>query len=112
MRWFFTGWLAVAAVALAGSAPESSRQPDPGEFHFVRMYYNDGPGAGGGFRGGFGRGWWQQDWPAAENHFTANLVRLTRVNVGDSRVVDLLERRAVRISVAVRHANRLLGPER
>lgn len=89
MRWFVTGWLAVAAAALAGSAPEASRQPEPGEFHFARMYYNDYAGA----RGGFGRGWWQQDWPEAEEHFLANLVRLTRINVGEYRVVDLLDDR-------------------
>jgi hypothetical protein len=92
MRWFVMGWLAVAAAALAGSAPErAAAPPEPGEFHFVRMYYNDGAGAGGGFRGGFGRGWWQQDWDDAEVHFTANLQRLTRVNVGQNRVVDLLD---------------------
>jgi hypothetical protein len=93
MRWFITGWLAVAAAALAGSAPEAARPPEPGEFHFVRMYYNDYAGARGGFGGGFGRGWWQQDWDDAEVHFTANLIRLTRVNVGENRVVDLLDDR-------------------
>jgi hypothetical protein len=96
MRWLFTGWLAVAAVALAGSAPErASRPPEPGEFHFVRMYYDDYGGARGGFGrfGGGGRGWWQQDWDDAEVHFTANLKRLTRINVGTNQVVDLLDER-------------------
>jgi hypothetical protein len=93
MRWFVMGWLAVAAAAVAGSAPErASRPPEPGEFHFVRMYYNDYAGARGGF--GFSRGgWWQQDWDDAEVHFTANLKRLTRINVGANQVVDLLDER-------------------
>ncbi len=54
------------------------------------MYYNDYAGARGGFRGGFGRGWWQQDMPDAEEHFTANLARMTRVDAGEPVVVDLL----------------------
>ena len=93
MRWFVMGWLAIAAAALAGSAPDDAHPAEAGEFHFVRMYYNDGAGSGRGFGGGFGRGWWQQDWDDAEVHFTANLVRLTRINVGMNQVVDLLDER-------------------
>lgn len=84
----------MAAVALAGSAAERAPapEPEPGEFHFTRMYYNDYAGARGGF--GFSRGgWWQQDWDDAEVHFTANLTRLTRVNAGQNQVVDLLDDR-------------------
>lgn len=92
MRWFHTGWLVVAAAALAGSAPEDLHPPEPGEFHFARMFYNDYAGARGGF--GFSRGgWWQQDYPDAEIHFTHNLTRLTRLNIGESQVVSLLEDR-------------------
>jgi hypothetical protein len=90
MRWLATGWLAAAAVALGGSAADgtaSTPAPEPGEFHFVRMIYRDN-----GFRS-FGRGWWQQDWPRAEQHFTTNLARLTRVVVGDSETIDLLDDR-------------------
>lgn len=85
------GWVAAAAVAVAlgGSAADgtaSQTQPEPGEFHFARMYYNDLPG----MRGGFRRGWWQQDMPEAEDHFTANLARMTRVDTGKTVAIDLL----------------------
>lgn len=85
------GWLAVAAAALAGSAPGDLPQPEPGEFHFARMFYNDHAGARRGFGGA--NGWWQQDWNDAEVHFTANLTRMTRINVGANQVVDLLDDR-------------------
>ena len=41
------------------------------------MIYVDQAGAGN-----FNRGWWQQDWPEAEDHFTHNLKRLTRIAAG------------------------------
>jgi len=88
MRWFQAGWIAVAAVALSGSAADrAASEPAPGEFHFARMFYNDYAGA----RGGFMRGWWQQDWDDAEVHFTANLKRITRVDTGEPVVINLLE---------------------
>jgi hypothetical protein len=60
--------------------------PAQAEFHFVRMIYVDFAGARG-----FGRGWWQQDWPEAEDHFTRNLRRMTRVNAGESVTLDLTD---------------------
>ena len=61
------------------------------EFQFARMVYLDYSGARGFGRGGFGRGWWQQDWPEAEDHFTRNLQRITRVNTGESVAVRLTD---------------------
>lgn len=59
----------------------------PPEFHFARMIYVD-QGRGGR---GFGRGWWRQDYPEAEEHFTYNLQRLTRLSVGESVTVPLTD---------------------
>jgi Domain of unknown function (DUF4159) len=90
MRGFAMAWVAAAAVVLTGSAADGTGAapgPEPGEFHFVRMIYADNNVRG------FGRGWWQQDWPRAEAHFTANLAHLTRVAVGDSETIDLLDDR-------------------
>src|SRR5215468_7686268 len=76
--------LALAATfACAGLRADSSdgvpeRTSTTGEFHFARMIYTDSPQ----FRG-FGRGWWQQDWPTAETHFLQSVRRLTRVNLGE-----------------------------
>ncbi|HXC58618.1 MAG TPA: DUF4159 domain-containing protein [Steroidobacteraceae bacterium] len=84
--------LPIAALAL--DADEVSRAdvtPAPAEFHFARMIYVDYSGARGFGRGGFGRGWWRQDWPEAEEHFTENLKRLTRVNTGESVTIDLTD---------------------
>jgi len=66
------------------------------EFQFARMVYVDysgarGRGRGGFGGGGFGRGWWQQDWPEAEDHFTQNLRRITRINTGESVAVRLTD---------------------
>jgi hypothetical protein len=91
MRWFVKGWLPLAALALAfsGSAANGPSRTDNDEFHFARMMYVDN-----GMRG-FGRGWWQQDWPEAEDHFVTNLTRLTRVNasVQGSQVIRLTDDR-------------------
>jgi hypothetical protein len=63
------------------------------EFHFIRLEYTDLPGYRRGFgyssRDGIGSGWWLMDWPAAENHFTAGLQRLTRIDTGDPRHLGL-----------------------
>lgn len=65
------------AAALAGSADDDARWPVTGdEFRFARMIYADNGARG--FR--FGGGWWQQDWPEAEQHFITNLKRLTRLS--------------------------------
>ena len=57
--------------------------PSTGEFHFVRLEYNDLPQFhrrwGFASRSGTGDGWWIVDWPDAEDHFTSGVQRLTRV---------------------------------
>lgn len=78
----------VAALLVVQSS--AAMQVAPGltaEFHFARMIYTDHAGARG-----FGRGWWQQDWPEAEHHFIHNLKRLTRIDAGDPRVVRLTDK--------------------
>jgi hypothetical protein len=69
--------------------------PRPAEYHFIRMEYQDAPGFQAGFRFGSrhgrGRGWWMQDWPDAEDHFSAGVQRLTRIDTGDPRHVSLLD---------------------
>ena len=69
--------------------------PKDAEFHFLRMEYTDAGGYGRGFgfvsRGGQAGGWWAQDWPDAEEHFTTGVGRLTRVHAGEPdhmRVTD------------------------
>lgn len=72
-----TSWLALAA----------SPATDAGsEFHFARLIYTDLPDYGR-FRGG----WWRQDWPDAETHFSENLRRLTRINTGEPVTVRLTD---------------------
>lgn len=80
-------------LAAAFSQPSDSAGDDPpaAEFHFARMIYQDQGGYGGfGRRGrGRGRGWWRQDWPAAETHFRQGITRLTRIDAGEGVTVDL-----------------------
>jgi hypothetical protein len=65
------------------------------EFHFLRLEYTDLPqyhrAFGYSSRAGLGSGWWNMDWPAADNHFTAGLQRLTRVDTGDPRHLRLMD---------------------
>lgn len=76
---------------------ERVADPHEGEFHFIRLEYSDIPGRSRGFgftsRAGQGAGWWMMDWPAAENHFTAGVQRLTRIECGDPRHVGLRDDR-------------------
>jgi hypothetical protein len=94
--------LVLAAVAQRGrfqfELPESDAAETPpraAEFHFLRMEYTDLPQFRRGFgfrsRNGRGAGWWLQDWPDAEDHFTAGIERLTRIDSGDPRHVSLLD---------------------
>lgn len=80
-------------VSLQDDPYERVAEPREGEFHFIRMEYTDLPSRHRGFgyssRDGQGTGWWIVDWPAADNHFTAGLQRLTRIDVGDPRHVSL-----------------------
>lgn len=79
--------LAMASVVMAGSSAAPDRAPaSPNEFHFVRVVYTDAAS-----NGRFRRGWWQQDWPEAEEHFVRNLRRLTRIDTGDPVAARLTE---------------------
>src|SRR5436190_11697002 len=55
--------------------------PPAAEYHFLRMQYVDLYTS----RRGFGRGWWRQDWPEADVHFTQSIRRLTRIDIGEER---------------------------
>jgi hypothetical protein len=61
--------------------------PKDADFHFVRMEYTDLPQFRRGFgfvsRRGRANGWWAQDWPDADNHFTRGIQRLTRIDIGE-----------------------------
>ena len=59
------------------------------EFHFLRLEYVDLFGT----RRGFGRGWWRQDWPAAEIYFAQGVRRLTRIDIGEGRHAPLTDDR-------------------
>ena len=64
-------------------------------FHFVRLEYTDLPQFhrrwGYASRDGTGTGWWLVDWPAADNHFTRGISRLTRIDTGDPRHLRLTD---------------------
>ena len=60
-----------------------------GEYYFVRMEYKDSPN----IRRRFSRGWWRQDWPEADVHFTQGVRRLTRLDTGDGRHMPLTDDR-------------------
>jgi hypothetical protein len=97
------GLLGLAAVAFsqrfggfrgnASQAIESEFSPNA-EFHFLRMEYRDNTGNRGfgfGSRRGRGDGWWAQDWPDADEHFSKGVQRLTRMDVGDPQHVSLTD---------------------
>ncbi len=89
MRSQLTGWLPAASLllVLSGSAADTAQTAatpaEATEFHFARMMYVDN-----GNRP-FGRGWWRQDWPTAEYHFTQNLARLTRIDTSTDQSVTI-----------------------
>ena len=98
---------ALLCIAFAGLAqrgrfrgPDRERVSIPvreAEFHFLRVEYADLLQARRGFgyssRDGVGSGWWMMDWPDSEEHFTAGLQRLTRVDAGDTRHLRLSDPR-------------------
>lgn len=93
---------AAAAYAQRGrfSRPESEEIEIPkrnAEFHFIRVEYTDLPqyhrSFGYSSRAGEGSGWWLMDWPAADNHFTAGIERLSRIDTGDPRHMRLTDDR-------------------
>lgn len=93
-------WTLPILLTAAGLSQYLRRQVDPrerlpagfpskAEFHFVRVEYTDLPG----IRRGFSRGWWRQDWPEADIHFTQGVGRLTRVHIGEPRHLRLTDPR-------------------
>ncbi len=82
------GLSVLAAVMLTLTAQSSDPLPPgpPAEFHFLRLQYTD-------YRGTrvFRRGWWMQDWPEADIHFTMGIERLTRIHIGNGRHVRLTD---------------------
>src|SRR5690349_3387940 len=65
-----------------GNSPDFPRE---GEFHFARLQYTDLPQYRRGFgfrsRNAQGDGWWMQDWPDCDEHFTTGVRRLTRIDI-------------------------------
>ena len=104
-RWRALLLLLLAAAALVAQRGRfAERDSDDAEmpakaadFHFLRLEYTDVPqhrrGWGFSSRSGQGSGWWIVDWPAADNHFTTGVERLTRIDVGDPRHVRLTDDR-------------------
>jgi hypothetical protein len=98
---------ALALVAIAGLAQrgrlrslDDDETPLPrrdAEFHFLRVQYTDLPQYhrrwGYASREGEGTGWWLVDWPAADNHFTTGVQRLTRIDTGDPRHLRITDDR-------------------
>jgi hypothetical protein len=96
---------ALIALAIAGLSQRNRFQAPRDEdtqaakvdadFHFIRVQYTDKPefhrGWGYSSRDGIGTGWWLVDWPAADNHFTAGIQRLTRIDIGDPRHLRLTD---------------------
>lgn len=94
--------LTLAGLAQRGRFPGVAEEVDTppvfakdAEFHFIRVEYTDLPGFSRGFRNvsrnGRANGWWAQDWPDADNHFTVGVGRLTRIDVGEPRHVGLTD---------------------
>jgi len=93
--------LGIAALAQWG-IPQSNDLVEPpippraAEFHFMRMEYTDLPeyhrSWGHGSNNGLGPGWWNVDAPAADNHFTRGVQRLTRIDTGDPRHLRLTDK--------------------
>lgn len=92
--------IAIAGVAQRGRVQERDADDAPmperaADFHFLRVEYTDLPQFhrrwGYSSRDGMGSGWWLVDWPAADNHFTTGIERLTRVDTGDPRHLRLTD---------------------
>lgn len=81
--------LAIVGLLHSQQPPGDVPFPKQGEFYFVRTEYIDRPG----LRRGFSRGWWRQDWPEADVHFTQGIRRLTRIDIGEPRHLPLTDDR-------------------
>lgn len=80
--------LATGLCALTVAGDDLNGAPDwpTNEFHFTRMYYR-GNSYDRGWRGGS----WTTDYPEAEVHFTMGVGRLTRVDIGEARMLKLTD---------------------
>jgi Domain of unknown function (DUF4159) len=97
----FFALLTLAVLAQRGGrfpereADDAPLPEKPAGFHFIRLEYTDLPqyhrGWGWASRNGAGSGWWIVDWPAADNHFTQGIERLTRIDTGDPRHLRLTD---------------------
>lgn len=81
---------AIATVIAFAAASQPPEDPQRAEYHFLRLEYKDLASAR---RGYYNRGWWRQDWPEADFHFTQGIQRLTRIHVGEPRHIPLLDDR-------------------
>jgi hypothetical protein len=83
------GWPQRGGLGQRNDPDEAPAARREAEFHFIRMEYTDLPQFhrrfGFSSRDGQGEGWWVVDWPAADNHFTRGIERLTRIDTGDQR---------------------------
>jgi hypothetical protein len=79
--------LLLAAPLVAGEAS----LPEKAEFHFLRLEYRDAPFV----RRNWNRGWWMQDMPEAEMHFSRGIERLSRVHLGNIRHAPLTDDRVL-----------------
>ena len=75
--------VALPALAGLGGFPEKA------EFYFLRLEYKDASWV----RRSRGRGWWMQDMPEAEVHFSKGIERMTRIHTGDCRNTPLTDDR-------------------
>src|SRR5215813_1515626 len=102
--WIVAVVLGIAAIAALAQRRRLSYEDDDisipkreAEFHFIRAEYADLPGYSRGFgfvsRSGRGAGWWSQDWPDADNHFTVGIQRLTRIDTGDPRHLSFTDQK-------------------
>lgn len=69
--------------------PSAPSYPAQAEYHFLRVEYVDRPG----IRRFWNRGWWRQDWPEADVHFTQGVQRLTRIDTGEPKHLPLTDDR-------------------
>jgi len=84
---FVTAFCLLAIAFQGQDAEPRPAFPAKAEFHFIRVEYTDRPEYhrrwGFASRGGRGDGWWLVDWPDADDHFTAGVKRLTRIETGE-----------------------------
>jgi hypothetical protein len=83
-RYLLAASLVLTALAALGGDLRGAPSWPSEEFHFVRMYYN------GGYRG-WGGGSWTTDYPEAEEHFNLGVGRLTRVQLGEPRMLEVTD---------------------